>query len=143
MSRNTDWEDYVDGSGDFEIAAYLYQSILELMKHTLDMGTLLSTDRARLRAYKEQVKQIFKGQWTNIAEGLEYYDLVTPCGCDDNEFCRICKGSRYTLGVALSADEIREISLVVNKEIEGDEMQERLQRGMEKAMLELKESGLI
>lgn len=143
MSKNIDWEDFIDDSGDFELAAYLYQSNLRLMKSALDLGTLLSSDSTRLRAYKEQIKQIFKAQWKNTAQALESFGIIEPCICTD-EFCRICKGSRYRLGVTLGADEIQEFSMVVTSKEEHDpEIQKILTQGMEKAVRELKEAGLI
>jgi hypothetical protein len=49
-----DWKSYTDVNGDFQLANFLYKSINELMKNSLDMGTLLSNDQYKLRAYKEQ-----------------------------------------------------------------------------------------
>lgn len=89
MARNIDWREYIDESGDFELARYLYNSITDLMKSSLDLGTLLSADAARLRAYKEQVKSIFKGRWLEMAQALEYFDIIVPCGCS-NEYCKMC-----------------------------------------------------
>jgi len=51
-----DWKKYIDSNGDFQLANFLYKSVNELMKHSLDMGTLLSSDPQKLRAYKEQTK---------------------------------------------------------------------------------------
>ena len=54
-----DWKSYTDVNGDFQLANFLYKSINELMKNSLDMGTLLSNDQYKLRAYKEQTKKLF------------------------------------------------------------------------------------
>mgnify|MGYP000014555495 CR=1 FL=1 len=51
-----DWKKFTDVNGDFQLANFLYKSINDLMKQSLDMGTLLSNDQQKLRAYKEQIK---------------------------------------------------------------------------------------
>lgn len=137
MPRNIDWRTYVDNNGDFELAAYLYKVISDLMKSSLDYGTLLSTDQTRLRAYKESVKGTFKGRWLEVAQALEAFDIIVPCGCPANEYCKVCGGSRYRLNSALSPDELREIALF---EAPGSDpkMREKLEDGLMKA---LKETG--
>ena len=55
-----DWKKFTDVNGDFQLANFLYKGINDLMKHSLDMGTLLSNDPHKLRAYKEQTKKLFK-----------------------------------------------------------------------------------
>lgn len=136
MTRNLDWRAYVDDSGDFELASYLYRVINDLMKQSLDMGTLLSNDPAKLRAFKEQTKNIFKKRWLEVAQALESFDIIVPCGCPANEYCRLCGGSRYRLNGALSPDEMREIAMIVSTD--GDsETQKKLQAGLEKAMEEV------
>jgi len=138
MGRALDWRTYVDEHGDFELATYLYRVILSLMKHSLDMGTLLSTDPVRLRAYKEQTKSIFKSQWLEVAQALESFDIIVPCGCSPDEYCKICGGSRYRLNSALSPDELREISMVVSDD--GDpELARKLQEGLTRALREYQE----
>ena len=57
-----DWKNFVDQNGDFQLANFLYKNINDLMKHALDMGTLLSNDQHKLRAYKEQTKKLFKNK---------------------------------------------------------------------------------
>ena len=52
-----DWKKFTDVNGDFQLANFLYKSINDLMKQSLDMGTLLSNDQQKLRAYKEQIKK--------------------------------------------------------------------------------------
>ena len=54
----SDWKMYLNQNGDFELANFLYKTINNLMKQSLDMGTLLSNDQIKLRAYKEQTKTI-------------------------------------------------------------------------------------
>ena len=129
------WTDYVDENGDFNLPMYLYRTINSLMKCSLDFGTLLSTDPARLRAYKEQTKNVFKNRWLEVAQALEAFDIIVPCGCPVNDYCRICGGARYRLNSALSPDEMREIAVVVGAG--GDpKLQNKLKEGLKKALEE-------
>lgn len=138
MSRSLDWRQYVNDEGDFELPAYLYRCISDLMKAALDMGTLLSTDQARLRAFKEQTKSVFKNRWLEVAQALEAFDIIVPCGCPQNEYCRSCGGARYRLNSALSPSELREISYVVgSKDRDQSEVQTQLEIGLRKALHEL------
>lgn len=136
MSRNIDWRSYVDANGDFELASYLYRVISDLMKQSLDMGTLLSNDSAKLRAFKEQTKHIFKNRWLEVAQALESFDIIVPCGCPANEYCKVCGGSRYRLNSALSPDQMREIAVVVGPNADS-EVAKKLQAGLERALNEL------
>lgn len=137
MSRSMDWRKYVNEKGDFELATYLYKAIYALMKDALDMGTLLSEDQQRLRAYKEQVKTIFKGQWLDIASALEFFDIIVPCGCEDN-YCRLCGGARYRLSDTVSPDQMREIAVVVSDGFTDDpKIKLKLEEGLERALKEL------
>lgn len=133
MSSST-WEDYIDENGDFNLALYLYKTINYLMKSSLDFGTMLSTDHARLRAYKEQTKAVFKGKWMEVAQALEAYDIIVPCGCPSTEYCTVCGGARYRLNTVLMADQLREISMVTNPD--DPKLASRLQEGLEKALEE-------
>ena len=95
LKNQLDWHRYVNGSGEFELPAYLYKMINSLMKETLDLGTLLSSDSAKTRAYKERIKEAFKAQWYLLAEALDYFEIVVPCECyGSNDFCNLCGGSR-------------------------------------------------
>ena len=134
MSRTLDWRTFMTPEGDFELPTYLYRCINDLMKSALDMGTLLSTDPARLRAYKEQVKSLFKNRWLEIAQALEAFDIIVPCGCPSNEYCRICGGARYRLNAAMTPDEIRE--MVIGPE--DPELQAKLEAGLRKALEEIR-----
>lgn len=139
MSRNLDWRNYVNEDGDFELATYLYKSILDLMKNALDMGTLLSSDQSRLRAYKEQIKSIFKGRWLELASALEYFDIIVPCGCS-TEYCKLCGGARYRLNAALSPDQMQEIAVAVSASFDDDpKIQLKLQEGLVRALKEIEE----
>ena len=66
-----DWKKFTDANGNFQLANYIYKNLNDLMKHSLDMGTLLSNDSHKLRAYKEQTKKLFKSRWYEIAQCLE------------------------------------------------------------------------
>lgn len=142
MANKGGWKNYVDVSGDFELAAYIYDSIIDLMKTALDLGTLLSSDQARLRAYKEQIKGTFKGRWLEIAQALESFDIIVPCGCPTDEYCPICKGSRYRLNDVLSPDELREISVVVGKNTDDPKLTQKLEEGLARALKEVKAMDL-
>ena len=122
--------------GDFELPGYLFRVNNELMKQALDLGTLLSDDAAKLRAYKEQVKKIFKKRWLETAQALEYFDLVIPCTCSYEEYCRVCGGSRYRLHAALSPDKLREIAFVYGAEQDAD-LADKLHKGLVKALKEI------
>ena len=76
-----DWKNYIDVNGNFELPNFLYKTINELMKQALDMGTLLSDDQYKLRAYKEQTKKLFKQKWFTIAQSLEFFNLIEQCAC--------------------------------------------------------------
>jgi hypothetical protein len=133
------WKNYIDKNGDFQLANFLYRNINELMKHSLDMGTLLSNDPQKLRAYKEQTKKLFKNKWLNVAEALENFEIIEKCDCyfqDQEIYCDICKGSRYKVSLYLSPDEMREVSTFVNA-AEDVKIQEKLQKGLLKLLGEI------
>jgi hypothetical protein len=135
----SDWKSYIDQNGDFQLANFLYKSINDLMKHSLDMGTLLSNDQQKLRAYKEQTKKLFKNRWFDIARCLENFDVIEKCICfsDQKEnYCDICKGARYKITSYLSADEVRDVSLFVGAAQDAD-VQEKLQKGLMKLLEEI------
>lgn len=134
-----DWKNFVDQNGDFQLANFLYKNINDLMKHALDMGTLLSNDQHKLRAYKEQTKKLFKNKWFDIARCLEHFEVIEKCICfsDQREvYCDVCKGARYKISSYLSADEVRDVSLFVGA-IQDAEVQEKLQKGLMKLLDDL------
>lgn len=103
---------------DFQLANYIYRTITGLMKQSLDMGTLLSNDPHKLRAYKEQTKKLFKSKWFEIASIFENAGLIEPCLCMSNEEtrnskCDVCKGSRYVSTTLLSAEVVEDIGIFV------------------------------
>ena len=111
-----DWKNYIDLNGNFELPNFLYKTINELMKQALDMGTLLSDDQYKLRAYKEQTKKLFKNKWFDIAEALEFFGIIEKCGCHSNGkdfYCEVCKGARYLPTAVLTPDEMREIGVFI------------------------------
>jgi len=134
-----DWKKYIDSNGDFQLANFLYKSINELMKHSLDMGTLLSSDQHKLRAYKEQTKKLFKSKWFDIAQSLQFFDIIEKCTCypDQHEqYCDICKGARYRVSSYLTADEVKEIGVFYGAQRNTD-LAEKLQKGLMKVLNEL------
>lgn len=136
-----DWKKYTDVNGDFQLANFLYKSINDLMKHSLDMGTLLSNDSHKLRAYKEQTKKLFKSKWFDIAQSLEYFDIIEKCVCfneSQDSYCDICKGARYKISSYLSSDEIREIGVFFNA-TQNAEIADRLHKSLMKVLDELPE----
>jgi hypothetical protein len=106
------------------------------MKTALDFGTMLSNDPAKLRAFKEQIKKSFKKDWLDLAEALESFGIITPCGCADSVYCKVCGGSRYRLSEVMSPDAVREISVVLSPDRD-DNLQEKLTKGLEKALREI------
>ena len=124
---------YLDDNGNFALPNYLYDSIKSLMKASLDYGTLLSSDSAKIRSYKEMVKNTFKDKWAEIAKVLEYYDIITPCTCDPRKFCEICGGSRFLPNENLSPDRMQEIAFVFGAGQKADII-DKLAKGLEKAI---------
>ena len=134
-----DWKKFTDVNGDFQLANFLYKGICDLMKHSLDMGTLLSNDSHKLRAYKEQTKKLFKNKWFEIAQALEFFDIIEKCICYNEvqeTYCEVCKGARYKLSSYLNSDEIREIGIFFNAAQNAD-LAGKLQKGLMKALDEL------
>jgi len=133
MIKSTDWQKYVDKQGNFEFPKYLFKTISEMMKVNLDLGTLVCNDAAKLRAYKERIKAVYKEKWLDIASLLEFFEIIQPCICAHDEFCKLCGGSRYILSEAMTADEIRQISYAFGADAQ-DEIAAKLKSGLEKAM---------
>ena len=133
-----DWKNFINENGDFELPNFLYKTITELMKQALDMGTLLSSDQAKLRAYKEQTKKSFKARWYDIAKALEFFSIIDPCICatDDREnYCDICKGARYIMNSSLTADQMREVGLFTNAGT-NIEIVEKLQKSLSEILMD-------
>lgn len=133
-----DWKNYINDNGDFELPNFLYRTINDLMKQSLDMGTLLSNDQAKLRAYKEQTKKVFKNKWFDIAEALEFFGIIEKCGCAQNGkdfYCEVCKGARYMPTAVLTSDEMREIGVFVGAG-QNIAMAEKLQKSISQVINE-------
>lgn len=135
-ARGTDWREYVNDDGEFALPNYLFRLVNHLMKLSLDMGTLLSDDKAKLRSYKERIKSDYKDAWKQIAEAFEYFDIIVPCGCKSDEFCESCNGSRYNINATLSAAEVREIGLATVADAD-DEVAKKLRKGLKQALKEI------
>jgi hypothetical protein len=133
---SNEWKSYINENGDFEFPKYLHRTLNELMKATLDLGTLVCQDQAKLRAYKERVKSSFRQKWFDIASSLEFFDLVEPCTCRGDEFCTVCGGSRFVLDETLSMSEIQQFAMVYGADMKAD-LAEKLQRGLQKALMEV------
>lgn len=104
MSKKIHWKDFVNQQNDFQLSTYVYLSINQMMKNSLDLGTLLSDDPQKLRAFKEQVKKAHKETWSDIAEAFEFLGIIRRCICNTAEYCEICKGSRYVPTDSVNAD---------------------------------------
>lgn len=122
LNRSLDWQDYIDDDGLVELPKYIYTIILHLMKYSLDLGTLFaeSEDDPQLKAFRNRVKNEFKDRWVDIAEVLEYMELIVPCGCSWDDYCLQCHGARFLLDKNFSADVIHEISTVVREDADDD-----------------------
>jgi hypothetical protein len=137
-----DWKSYINQNGDFELPNFLYKMINDLMKQALDMGTLLSDDQYKLRAYKEQTKKLFRNKWFDLAEALEHFGIIEQCSCVPMKnsgkeiYCDVCKGARYIINSALSPNEMREISMFVNA-AQDIQVQEKLQKGLIRLLEEM------
>lgn len=135
-TKQISWTNYVDSQGNFELPFYLYRLLMNQMKTSLDFGTMLSNDPAKLRAFKEQIKKSFKRDWLDLAEALESFGIINPCGCVESEYCRVCGGSRYRLNEIMSPDAVREISVVLAPDRD-DDLQDKLTKGLQRALSEL------
>jgi hypothetical protein len=132
------WNQYMDNSGNFQFANYVYKTINDLMKNALDMGTLLSDDPHKLRAYKEQTKKLFKSKWYELAECMEAMDIIQKCPCQNDAkevYCEVCKGARYIVSEFLSADTIREVSIVTSNQ--NEEISRKLQAALMQVLNEV------
>jgi len=135
----SDWKMYLNKNGDFELANFLYKKINSLMKQSLDMGTLLSSDAHKLRAYKEQTKKLFKQEWFDVAEAMEFFGIIEKCACatlNKDAYCEACKGARYVTSSFLSPDSMREIGVFTNAGLSA-ELADKLQKSLQQAISDL------
>jgi hypothetical protein len=133
-----EWQNYIDKQGNFLLPLYLYKVNTDLMKNTLDLGTLLSSDPTKKRAFKEQVKKIFKKRWLEMAEALEFFGIIERCACEMDEFCEECRGARYLINKAITPKAIREIAFVYGSQADVD-----VANKLRKAMTQLLEEQII
>lgn len=138
----SDWKSFININGDFELPNFLYKTINDLMKQALDMGTLLSDDPYKLRAYKEQTKKLFKNKWFDLAQALEFFGIIEQCSCilskheNKDVYCDVCKGARFIISSTLTPDQMSEISTFVNA-AQSVEIAEKLQKSLMKALSEI------
>lgn len=138
MRNGIDWKSYVK-DGDLELPTYLYNVLTFLMKETLDLGTLLSNDSQKTRAYKERIKNTYKSTWLSVAEAFESLDLIARCECyGTNRFCSLCGGSRYQLNQVLFPDATRETSMALSGEADPI-LAQKLNEGLARALQEVGE----
>lgn len=98
----------------YNLIKFLYTNVNNSMKYALDMGTLLSNDPQKLRAFKEQVKKKSREQWDAIGRVLEGLGLAEKCTfCKKGEFCHHCGGARYVTSVLLDSPTFTESGIAV------------------------------
>ncbi len=131
--KSSEWKKYVDDDGTVEFPKYIYHTMMDLMKTSLDLGTMVCQDSVKLRAYKEQVKSAYRNRWLELASLLESFGVIEPCVCGEKDFCRVCGGSRYLLNQSLSLQKLEEISYVGPKD---DILESKLEEGLRKALIE-------
>lgn len=118
------------------LPTFLHDIVKDLMKQSLDMGTLLSNDAAKTRAYKERIKNIFQSSWLSIASVLEEMDLIVKCECfGTRNFCKVCNGSRYQLNETYSnPDHFSEVGIAFSGT--DPAVREKLENGLTQAIKE-------
>ena len=89
---------------EFNIVKFMYLNINASMKHALDLGTMVSDDPQKLRAYKEQIKKNARKQWDELGRALVYLGLADECICSQGDYCTICSGSRFVMSSLLASD---------------------------------------
>ncbi|GEM_PF-1543739 len=139
----SDWKNFINVHGNFELPNFLYRTINDLMKQTLDMGTLLSDDVYKLRAYKEQTKKIFRSKWFDLAQALEFFNIIEQCPCmsiknyaNKEAHCDMCKGARFVVNASLTPDEMKEVSIFLNA-AQSVEVAEKVQKSLIKVLSEI------
>lgn len=133
MMSALDWKDYLTQEGNFKLPVYLYEANKDLMKQTLDLGTLMSEDEAKKRAFKEQIKKLFKQRWRDMADALEFFEVIEPCGCKEGSFCGECRGSRFVMNQAVQPKQLQEIAFVYGDSNDPD-LHHKLEMGMVKVL---------
>ncbi len=126
-ARKTDWTKFINERGDFQLSTYVYLLINNLMKDSLDLGTLLSDDPKKLRAFKEQIKSGHKNAWNNVADILCQFGIIQKCICEVDKYCDICRGSRFVPTAAVNSEEAVETFTF----LAGDDLDENQQLSLE------------
>lgn len=103
-NKRVGWKNFIDEGGNFQLSTYIYLLMNSIMKSSLDLGTLLSDDPQKLRAYKEQIKRSHKEAWADVAEALEEFGIIERCHCTLDQYCEVCKGSRYIPSSMINSD---------------------------------------
>jgi hypothetical protein len=73
-----------------------------------------------------------------LAQALEFFDIIVPCRCSLDEFCEECGGSRYILNAVLSPEQMREVGIVFSADADA-ELAMKLQAGLTKALKEIRQ----
>lgn len=105
----------INPKGYIEFPSFIYDLLMSLMKETLDLGTLLSSDSNKMRAFKERTKSSYRKAWLDTASLLAEFGMITPCICNEKDFCKICGGSRYILAEDLTTDINTAVTTVISK----------------------------
>ncbi len=100
---------------EFNIVKYIHNNINNSMKYALDLGTMLSDDPKKLRAFKEQIKKHSRQQWEAIGKALVYLDLAYECICSPGQYCTACSGARYVMSTLIDSDHWVEEGMVIGK----------------------------
>lgn len=97
---------------EFNIVKFIYMNLNHSMKYALDLGTMVSTDPQKLRAYKEQIKKNARFQWEEIGRALVYLGLADECQCKRGDYCTVCSGSRFVMSSLISSSSYVDRGLV-------------------------------
>ncbi len=100
------------------------------MKYALDMGTLLSDDPQKLRAYKEQIKKNSKSNWDKLGAALVNIGIADDCICSRGEYCRVCSGSRFVMSSLVSSTEVIEHVMAISGAITTEEGKQAVAQGL-------------
>lgn len=114
-------EEYIDEE-EFNIVKFIYMNINQSMKYALDLGTMVSTDPQKLRAFKEQIKKNARFQWEEIGRALVYLGLADECQCKRGDYCTICSGSRFVMSSLISSSSYVDHGLVTAATLNPDQV---------------------
>lgn len=120
----------ISESDDFNIVKFIYMLLNDSMKYALDMGTLLSDDPQKLRAYKEQIKKNSKTNWDKLGAALVNIGIADDCICTRGEYCRVCSGSRFVMSSLVSSTEVIEHVMAISNSITTEEGKQAVAEGL-------------